>query len=550
MKKHLFFVIASAAMLLSACGGDDDKKKDEPKDPPAASCDANACKAATGNNYKGNICVGDVCGCNAKTDCNGDMICNASHMCVKDNGTDTCNPGACTVATGSDYKGNICVGDGAAKSCGCNTKSDCKNNMICNDSHVCVKDNGTETCDAAACAQEDDTEYKGNVCIDVDGGSGKKCGCNEGVATDCKSGYSCVSGACQKNSAACTGEERQCNPSTGVPEQCSGGQYVPLDRCADNETCSSGECKCNANAKRCDPTTDAPQTCGTDGNWDGTEKCPANQRCLAGDCVCAEGAKRCHATDVNYIEICDDKGTWVKQATACANGCNAGSCVENSCSSLGNGTLCDANGDLVTCAGNKESARTVCGTLTDEDYHGNVCVSADGTAKCGCNTRLDCRTDYICDNGQCVKNTATECDATACANAADADYLGDACIAAEVTDLDKPKQCGCKDGSACKSGYVCNTDASVCEKLSLEVNPCYKKGDRAGVCGDGGNYYDCADDEIIQHSNCRNFGETLYGGTACITQDATSAKCGCNGDGDCSAGEICDMGDNTCVTDE
>ena len=112
-------------------------------------CTATKCKSMTGNDYMGNVCVDGyngekMCGCTKDTDCKSGYKCNSTMMMCYQTSS-SCTTSECKAATGIQYFGNVCIDDGlGGKMCGCTKNTDCKSGYTCDDD-TCVNTSGSCT---------------------------------------------------------------------------------------------------------------------------------------------------------------------------------------------------------------------------------------------------------------------------------------------------------------------------------------------------------------------------------------------------------------------
>ncbi len=532
-------------------------------------CTNTNCKAMTGDDYVGNICVdgydGDqTCGCKADSDCKSGYHCNATMMMCVENGY-VCSPSECAATTGDMYFGNACVDDGfGEKMCGCTKSSDCKSGYTCNtNTDTCEK----PKCTNAKCNAMTGDDYAGNVCV-YGYDEEMVCGCNSG--TDCKSGYRCNTAMliCVKDSSTtCT--TSACSAMTGdsyYGNACvDNGIGGKMCGCTKNSDCKSGY-TCNTNAYSCEaePTCtnaqckamtgnayagnvcvngyDGDKTCGCNSNSD----CKSGYRCNITMMICLEdGGDSCTTSacsamtgDSYYGNACVDNGMGGKMC----------GCTKNTeCKS---GYIC--NTSTKTCA--IKCTATKCKAMTGDDYAGNVCVEGYyGEQQCGCTSNSDCKSGYRCNATMmtCLKDEAS-CNATECKAATGIYYFGNACIDDGFGD----KMCGCTSLSECNTGYKCDFDEYTCVKTTCEINSdcsygyicdnhsCIKNTcSKASDCAAG---YICSNNICIKEGACSSDSDCISGyfcdhGTCTEQGDAP----GCKSDSECVAGYVCDNG--TCV---
>ena len=470
--------------------------------PVTDSCDAAACKAKTGADYKGNACIGNagakVCGCASVNDCNDSANSECkSGVCVAKGNTDTCSVNACKVKTGADYKGNACIGDEGSKHCGCETANDCNDPAGYNcTGGECVAKGNTDTCVASDCAAKTGAEYKGNACIG-DAGS-KHCGC--GSVSDCpdSTNWDCTSGECKSKGntdtcvasdcAAKTGAEYKGNACIGDEGSKYCGCVTPSD-CKDSENagCMSGECV-----------------------WRDT--------CVASDCAAKTGA--------------DYKGN------ACIGEVGSKHCGCALVSDCPNSTNYECTGGECVAKAPGGCNAEACANATGEDYLGNACISVGGKQICGCNTASDCNgQDDECVGGICMtgfcngKNNTTYCHGNIlveceydsvdrsynCAN----ENEGHAC----VTDSSNGEHCGCNSVDDCPEGFSCNTSWHYCEE---DLTACTSAKCKEQFTSDKDHYF----------------------GDVCVDGYGSTKSCGCVHPDDCQSGYVCDTTYQQCTKND
>ncbi|MBS2031552.1 MAG: carboxypeptidase regulatory-like domain-containing protein, partial [Deltaproteobacteria bacterium] len=186
--------------------------------------------------------------------------------------------------------------------------------------------------------------------------------CNGNTVQTCQQQGSCYAFV---DSTPCTGSQ-VCQGGTCVDPTCNGGCATPPGAsCQDantrityaaSGTCNNGSCSyapalqacaygcaqgvclpqptCTPNAVRCNGTQ--VETCNANGTaWLYTSNCPSTCNNGLCDAPCTPGATRC---DGATVDTCNNPGTaWVPAASgACANGCIAGGCIEDSLDVQGN----------------------------------------------------------------------------------------------------------------------------------------------------------------------------------------------------------------------
>jgi len=318
-------------------------------------CTADKCKAKTGKDYSGNVCIEDgtvFCGCESLKDCNTGYECK-NKLCVV---YEPCDKTKCAAKTGNDYVGNVCVLVGGEQQCGCNSNSDCNTGYTCKDKK-CSKQTEA-SCDATACSNKLDGEYKGNKCITQ--GATQVCGCN--LSSDCRDGYECNANVCTVpgcNPTVCKNESGNSYHGNACVDDAGGNKVCGCD--SDND-CKSGY-KCNQIVGLCSKSSDS-------------------------DC----DASACAAELDYYGSACVD------------NGFNGLMCGCDSNADCKEGFSCDT--EMHECESDIECDPDACNEDT-KNYKGSACVDDGiGGEMCGCDDNDDCKSGYTCneDLGVCVND--------------------------------------------------------------------------------------------------------------------------------------------------
>ena len=318
MKK--WFTLCMVITLLwtmVSCGGDDNSGGDD-----------------NGSNNSNAKCQNDT------RDCDKDgvpRLCVNGEWIKQDACTEgqTCNRGACTPTASQDfcdanackaetaqYKGNICVGEEGKKTCGCESKADCRDsNMECVSGECIVNEcaqastdtlcvnNVAITCDNGYEISRDDcnTSSSGKKCIDDDFLGVFHCGCES--ASDCPDHYTCsnYNFCVEENATGCTVEKCKAQRTS---------QNYAGDACVDRG--HGAECGCSSN-------TDCASgfVCDTVYKY-----CEANDSCQDADCA---------AMDDNeyYGDVCVANAGYVNCGCNTNDDCRSGfSCNGSICNSI------------------------------------------------------------------------------------------------------------------------------------------------------------------------------------------------------------------------
>ncbi|MBQ9396699.1 MAG: hypothetical protein IJU23_14435 [Proteobacteria bacterium] len=390
-------------------------------------CTNDKCKAKTGNDYSGDVCITEdtvYCGCTKNSECKTNYVCNLnSKLCEV---YEACDAAKCAAKTGNDYAGNACVISGSDPQCGCNSSSDCNSGYTCSNKK-CTKQGTSTECNPTTCSNKPEGEYKGNACVTK--GTTKDCGCN--LSSDCRDGYECNNNICTVIAG--------CNPSVCSKET---GDSYRGNICVD---------------------ADSGKRCGCDSDSDCNEgySCDENNMCTQGSSSGCD-PKAC-AAEVDYT------------GSACVSYDDGGKlyCGCKSDADCKSGFVCDT--EMMECESEVACDEAACDAMTGEQYTGSACIeSGFGGEMCGCDDGEDCKAGYTCnqDYGICTSGGGSSCDASECAKASE--YYGSACI----DDGFGGKTCGCSSASDCKSGMKCNSsgvcvdngggETKICSKLKLE----------------------------------------------------------------------------------
>ncbi len=163
---------------------------------PSEDCNASACKTAEAN-YQGNICVDHFgvseCGCNTNDDCKEGYSCsNWGYCSAASDNFDNCDASVCKAQTGTEYQGDVCLelADGIGY-CGCSNDKECKTGYHCSNWGICNEGEPTgNDCDPESC-KAGIGYYAGDICVDYyEDGSFFDCGCYQD--SDCSNNTKCM----------------------------------------------------------------------------------------------------------------------------------------------------------------------------------------------------------------------------------------------------------------------------------------------------------------------------------------------------------------------
>ena len=406
--------------------------------------------------------------------CTGDLTCDGSGLCKKQNGRactgngecasghckdgkccnsectapcHSCASGTCSPVTGGDdlpecTGASTCDGSGACKpkpGQGCSAGSFCASGY-CVDGVCCDQAcaDPCMSCLTGACTAvkgaEDPTGCSGAYTCDASGACKKKNGQGCTGAIECASGF-CVDGKC------C---DTQCS---SVCHSCASGSCLPIVNTEDSSGCSgskicdaAGACKLK-NGQPCTGAAGCASGFCKDGKCCDTECTTPCHSCATGACSVVEGREdypECAGTN-----RCDGQGVCLKrEGQGCTSGgeCASGHCADGRC--------CDqaCAGECRSCLGG--ACLTV--TLADDpdSCSGDKTCSASGACKLkngqGCTGATVCASGF-CKDGKCCD---TEC-TTACR-----DCSTGACLPVS----------GAEDTDSCATTHICNA-AGECKKL-------------------------------------------------------------------------------------
>jgi len=163
----------------------------------SSECSEAACKAKTDDNYQGNACVDHYgitdCGCNTNDDCKEGYSCSAYGYCMAGSSEiGSCKASECKAQTGDNYQGDVCIEytDGIGY-CGCASNNDCKEGYHCSNWGICNEGTAsTNDCDPESC-KAGIPYYQGNICVDYyEDGKFFDCGCYSD--SDCNADTKCI----------------------------------------------------------------------------------------------------------------------------------------------------------------------------------------------------------------------------------------------------------------------------------------------------------------------------------------------------------------------
>ncbi|MBO4349631.1 MAG: hypothetical protein J6A01_01635 [Proteobacteria bacterium] len=417
---------------------------------------------------------------------------------------------------GADCQQNTCIGNVA---------------HICINGHLsiykdCTSVNGTcqdNWQDNNACAPIAAVCSDGELQCTNDG-IPQKCSGGQWVNQDaCGEGTACEAGECKPNtSTGCTNEAKQCSGS-GIPQVCKDGEWEDQTACEEGNKCVDGECQpdtdgpCTNDETRCSDSG-VPQLC-TEGEWVDQTECEEGNKCVEGECQpdtvepCTDEAKQC--SDTGIPQLCVE-GEWIDQ-TACDEGniCDNGDCIPD---------VCDVNG-VKRCS------------ITGEPQ---TCMDGQWVT----NEQL-CGTDEECVEGECIaKEIPCENDATRCSD----NGTPQKCVDGSWADQD-----ACEDNKECGKDTdgndgVCLDIINLCEELDANVEGCMVNPNN-----DQALYVVCGDKEVASRIACKDIVELdgsnlAYTGNVCVDSvDGAGKICGCETDEDCTKGFKCDTEAKSCV---
>ncbi len=433
-------------------------------------------------------------------------------------GSDGCN-GFCGACSG---KGETC--DNAVGQCvaSCNSGASCPGGSECN------PNTGICTCTESSCAAA------GLHCNEAMDKTCTQCATNE----HCDNGQACVGGKC----VACS-SDGQCG---GAAPHCAKGKCV---QCAEDDHC---------------PVPQALAEIGGDTKW----AICVNNQCGLGMCAAGDPDNRClkDSTDrpaCKMVPIPDSQGE-TYQVGLCTRCTTDGECAE--------GSTCDVDEDAFPpesqCRPTDDGR---CGV--DADCNGSPFGQVCRSGFCGCETNQQCvDTSSICDNvaraspGMCAKCTATNVStcplgARACKVDASSAHLNQCvecvknenCDSGEYCDLAsnecKPSpECGASEyrpllGESCQQATAPNVKCSEPRGQGRCVRCTQAVDCNGGTCNADGS---CSfrDGFCALSLDCAT---SPAGGKCVNVPGVSSTKCGCDGDGDCGAGKLCNPTTKQCA---
>lgn len=271
--------------------------------------------------------------------------------------------------------------------------------------------------------------------------------------------------------------------------------------CADDSTTAT-TVSCVENDVRC-TISGVPQKC-IGARWVDQTPCQVGQTCQKGTCV----ANSAIPTDPVEDKSCTDAKCKGMTDNYSGDVCISDVTVFCGCNSqmdCRTGYVCE---DKI-CVVYEACDAAKCAAKTGTDYVGNVCIASGSDSECGCNSSTDCKTGYSCKDKKCVEKTAvTGCDATVCSDKPEDEYTGNICVAKGSVEV-----CGCKLSSDCRDGFECNE--GTCTVASCNPVVCSKES-----------------------------GEN-YQGNVCIDSD-WGTRCGCESNDDCKTGYTCNESAGIC----
>lgn len=311
--------------------------------------------------------------------------------------------------------------------------------------------------------------------------------CDDNVAVSYVDGGTCIesTGVCDLTDVERRNDCSERVDSQGNAEVCVEGACQPRDYCAD-DPCAQPEDSCigstslltYSGAGACDELDgtcdfDAVSTtidCADDGKICKDGACETEELC--GDDACSQPDDTCedttHLITYSGAGVCDEtNGDCDYEAVAttvdCAEDdkvCQLGACVDEA-EDLCENQTCDQPDD--TCDGNTVLSYSGAGT----------CDPANGDCDfSGVETRTDCGTDEICQDGACVEETTDPCEGVTCDDAPAPSCDGDTAVTYTGDDgvcVDSDGSC---DYSAQKVETDCTADGKTCN---------------TGICVDAGD---------------------------------------------------------------
>ncbi|MBM4353921.1 MAG: hypothetical protein FJ109_09015 [Deltaproteobacteria bacterium] len=441
-----------------------------------------------GNDCTEDLCLGDG-GCEhaaqTGTECKDGNPCTVA---------DLCQQGVCAGTPVECDDNNPCTDDACNEAGGCAFAA---NSAKCDDSNPCTVADACEQKECKGFAVACDCQQDGNCAVLEDGNL-------------CNGTLFCDTGKLPYQCAVKKGTEVVCPEPSGVDAPCR------------TAVCDPATGKCGfANAADKTPCDDA-------------DACTVNDSCMGGTCMPGITAN-CNDGNVCTEDVCEPKNgcLHLPNVEECTDGnfctvkdtCSAGKCLG------GNPLVCD---DGNVCTDDSCDPKTGCQAVPNQ---------------AACDDGSQCTAGDHCVGGQCVSDTAVDCnDNNLCTKDACVPFSG--CV---YTAVEGP----CSDGNPCTLNDICAK--GVCTPGPLvscdDGNPCTDDscGDK-GLCAHKLNQAACDD------SNQCTAGDQCKGGTCAwaslvdcddsnpCTTDSCDPLQGCvhkTNAAPCNDGNLCTIGD-TC----
>ncbi|HEY3351796.1 MAG TPA: hypothetical protein VGQ83_00985 [Polyangia bacterium] len=306
-----------------------------------------------------------------------------------------------------------------------------------------------------------------------------------GPVTPCPGTQKCVGGTCQSGcTSECSDGSVQCTADGLGRQSCAldeSGCYVwgAAVACPGAQTCSAGQCRsacvdeCADGSRQCSGA--GYQVCGPAAGstclaWGAVVPCTGTQTCSDGQCAdacvseCAAATSRCASAD--GFQVCGDFDPdacleW-GPVTPCPSGklCSNGKCEDacrDECAAVGDQQCTPAGTSYQVCAKGASDACRRWGSPVDCGTN-QVCTNGQCVAKCAC--------DYyrnVCEAASPGSSTACACDPDCagkqpCQNDGHCDTwcpLG--------TDPDCGATCACNYNQYCEAGAQGSSDSCACD---------------------------------------------------------------------------------------
>ncbi|MDX2024687.1 MAG: hypothetical protein SF187_30875 [Deltaproteobacteria bacterium] len=497
-------------------------------------CSGNACKTTCNDDTdcSGAVCINNSCGLRGKgQNCTAASQC-ASGFCSDGVCCDSACTGQCKYCASAQARGscvNVAADTADPRAAGANPSAEacvasdprtCGRNGMCNGNGACQLWNKNTMCEDQSCSAAQNTYYAAKMCDGAgsckpqDNGSrtcfpnkcnGSACGIACGSSNDCVAPNECVNGRCGPKAigAVCSADNQCdsgfCRQGVCCQTDCKSSCYS----CALASTrgvCSAVPAGEQDPAKVC--TADGVASCDRDGMCNGSGGC----RLYAAGQVCA-GATCVNGTATG-VSKCDGKGECQKGAV---RACDAYKCNSD-------GTAC-----FESCTDNSQcvSPRVCVGTSCGAKPNGAECPNGASECQSGICVQGVCCNE-ACD-GVCKTCKGTK--AGTCSNVAQgaADPAGRCAPAAGAA------VCG-NDGTCNGNGACAKApNTVVCRNQTCPADS--NTFTRSARCDGAGN--------------CPAPATVDCGSIKC---DATSNACltGCQNDGQCVSGNICDAATMSC----